>query len=92
VTSWLTFKSSDGPHCTNGDDGILCSTSFGSAISVLSLTVSLHEKCCPEINVGALVAYQDVNLTFHKRITLQPAPTIPIAHHHNPAVSYLEGC
>jgi hypothetical protein len=90
MSSPVNFNLINPEHCYHRDDGTLCSKSFGSAVSVFSTYLSPQEKHFPNKNVGTFAAYCDADLPSHRRFTLQRARTIPIAHQHNPAVSYLE--
>lgn len=92
MTSHVRSNLDNALHRHNGDDGALSFDPFGSIVSVSSTCLSPPQKYPPAQNIGGCDGQRDKYLPVHARNTPKSVPTIPIAHRHYPAVSYLELC
>lgn len=88
----LTARSqlSSARHCQNGDDGTLWFALVGSALTTRSSSLLSMKKYTSNPIVAARRGHLNEYRSTAERNLTHLVRTIPIAHQHNPAVSYLE--
>ena len=90
MTMHVRSQLGNADHRHNGDDGNLWFGPFGYVGALASTHFLPTQKHAPTQNTSAFDAQRVEVLPVHEPIAPQSVPTIPIAHQHNPAVSYLE--
>lgn len=90
MTRHLSSQLGNTTHCQNGDDGTLWFVVFRLALSTLSSHVLSMKKHTSNPIIGTRHGHRNEHRPTDEQDLTQLVRTIPIAHQHTPAVSYLE--